>query len=86
MYCSFQYCCLKWGLLKVRLTTFVHLRFTLHHVVTLYICTFSVRTLLKKSNISTGNEQANIDVLLAKSHCNAGVHKSVERNRHGQCI
>ena len=39
MYGSVLYC-LKLGLLKVRLTAFVHLRFTLHHVVTLHISTF----------------------------------------------
>ena len=56
---------------NVRLTTFAHLRFTSHHVVTLYISTFPVRTVFNKSNISTGNSQAYIDVSLAKTHSNA---------------
>jgi len=72
MYSSVMYCCLKLGLFKVRLTTFVHLRFTLLHVVTLHFCTFPVLTVFKKSNVSTGNTQANIDVSLAKRHNNAG--------------
>ena len=79
-----MYCCLKLGLLKVRLTTFFHLRFTLQHVVTLHICIFPVRTVFIKSNISTRNEKANIDVSLAKAHCNAVVHKSVERGSYGE--
>jgi len=83
MYSSVMYF-IKLGLLKVRMTTFVHLRITLHHVVTLHISTFPVRTVFEKSNISTGNEQVNIIVSLAEKHCNAGVHKSVERGRHGE--
>jgi hypothetical protein len=55
-------------------------------VVTLHIYTFPVRTVINKSNINTGNAQANIDVSLAKTHCNAGVHKSVERGRHIELI
>ena len=70
----------------MRLTTFVHLRFTLHHVVTLHICTFPVRTLFKQSNVSTEYAQDNVDVSLAKAHCNAGVHKSVARGRHVEWI
>ena len=81
MYISVMYC-LNLSLLKVRLTTFVHLRFTSHHVDTLHICTFPVGTVFKKPNISTGNAQANIDVSLAKTHSNARVHKSVTRGRH----
>jgi len=46
--------------------------------------TFPVRTAFKKSNISIGNAQANIDVSLAKTHCNAGVHKSVASGRYGE--
>ena len=83
MYSSVMYC-LKLGLLKVRLTTFVHLRFTLQHVVTLYVCIFPVRTVFKQSNISTGNAQANVDVSLAKAHSNAGLHNSVARGRYGE--
>ena len=61
----------KIGFTNVRLTTFAHLRFTLHHVVTLYICTFPVRTVFKKSYINTGNAQANIELSLAKTHSNS---------------
>ena len=68
--------------MNVRLTTFVHLRFTLHHVVTLYICTFQFRTVFKQSNVSTGNAQASIVMSLAKTHSNAGVQKPVTRGRH----
>jgi len=75
---------LKLVLLKESLTTFMNLRFTLHHVVTLHICTFRVRTLFKKSNINTGNAKANIDVSLCKVQCSAGLHKSVERGRFGE--
>ena len=70
--------------MKVRLTTFVYFRFTLHHVVTVYISTLPVRNAFKKSNINTGNAQDNIDVSLAKTHSNAGVHNSVSRGRDGE--
>jgi len=72
--------------MKVRLKTFVHLRFTLNLVVTVHICTFPVRTVFKKSNINTEYAQANIDVSLAKAHCNAGVHNSVALGRQSEII
>ena len=84
MYSSVMYWRLKSGLLEVSLTTFIHFRFTLNHVVTLHICTFPIRTVFKQSNISTGNSKANIDVSLSKVQCNAGVHKSVEGGRYGE--
>ena len=47
---------------------------------------FPVRTVFLKSNISTGNAQANVDMLPAKTHSNTEVHKSVARGRHGERI
>ena len=84
MYISVMFCCLKLCLLKVRLTTFFHLLFTLHRVVTVHICTYPVRTLFKKSNFSTGNKEANIHVSLAKAHSNVRIKKSVARGHHGE--
>jgi hypothetical protein len=76
----------KIGFMNVRLTRSFHLRFTLHHVVTLHICTFPVRAVFRYSNVSTGNAQASIDMSLANTRSNAGVHKSVTPGRHCEWI
>jgi hypothetical protein len=48
--------------------------------------TFPVRTVFMKSNISTGNAQANVDMSPAKTHSNTELHKSVARGCHGEGI